>query len=79
MPLIEPQGNRREKLVLCAKAGVGKTTAALSIAYWAWKANDPRKFWFLDFDDAAGDLLLDAKYDGINNIEIITPANEWES
>lgn len=78
MPLIEPS-LRREKLAVCGPAGVGKSSSILSVAFWAWQSEDTRKFWYMDFDDSAGDLLLDKKYQGINNIEVIETAYDWNS
>lgn len=78
MPLVEPSV-RREKIVVCGQAGVGKSTCALSIAYWAHLSGDKRRFWYLDFDDSAGDLLLDKKYSDMTNIEILTPPYDWDA
>lgn len=82
MPLVPPS-NRREKLYICGPAGGGKTTTALSIAYWAFQSKDPRKFLFLDFDDSLGDLLLDERYKGMHeadggNCYLFTPDRKWE-
>lgn len=80
MPLLPPNPDspRREKIYLCGGPGTGKTTAALSAAFWSWKAGDPAKFYFLDFDDSLGDLLLDPRYKGIDNIIEIPVGPDWE-
>lgn len=81
MPLVEPSRNgtiRREKLELCGGAGVGKTTAALSIALWAHRSGDARKFHFLDFDDSLGDLLMDPAYAELDNIVEYPASMTWE-
>lgn len=67
MPLIEPgNGRLREKIGLIAPAGAGKTSAALSIAWWAKQADDTRSFYICDTDDeAVMHVLNEDKYDGM--------------
>lgn len=70
MPLVEPKdinGNfLREKLLVIAGAGAGKTTAHLSVAWWAFRSGDPRKFFILDTDDEAVlHVLNEPKYEGM--------------
>lgn len=77
MPLSEPS-ERREKILLCAGAKTGKSTAMLSVAFWSWKSGDPRKFYIVDFDDAIPDLLLDPKYEGMDNYELMSVGPDWE-
>lgn len=65
MPLIDP-GTLREKILFIASAGGGKTTAALSIAWWAFVSGDKRKFYWLDTDDEAVlHVMNEPKYDGM--------------
>jgi hypothetical protein len=70
LPLVEPKdaaGNfLREKLLVIAGAGGGKTTAWLSIAHWAFISGDTRKFYVLDTDDEAVlHVLNEPKYHGM--------------
>lgn len=64
MPLVEPS-NRREKIVLVAPAKQGKTSAWLSIAWWAFKSGDQRKFFVIDTDQAVLDVMDEPKYEGM--------------
>lgn len=65
MPIVEP-GNLREKILLIADAGAGKTTAWLSIAWWAFHSGDTRKFYVLDTDDEAVlQVMNEDKYAGM--------------
>lgn len=72
MPLVEPLDssgrptNLREKILLIAEEGAGKTTAWLSIAWWAFISGDTRKFYVLDTDDEAVlQVMNEPKYDGM--------------
>lgn len=65
MPLIQPD-NLREKILAIADAGAGKTTAWLSIAWWAFVSGDTRRFFVLDTDDEAVlHVMNEPKYDGM--------------
>lgn len=65
MPLVEPSP-LREKILLIADPGAGKTTAWLSIAWWAFVSGDTRKFYVLDTDDEAVlQVMNEPKYDGM--------------
>lgn len=65
MPLIQPD-NLREKILAIADAGAGKTTAWLSIAWWAFVSGDTRKFYVLDTDDEAVlQVMNEPKYEGM--------------
>lgn len=70
MPLIEPKdavGNfLREKFLVIAGAGAGKSSAWMSIAFWAFNSGDTRKFYVLDTDDEAIlHVLNEPKYAGM--------------
>lgn len=64
MPLVEPD-NRREKIVLMAAGKHGKTSCWVSIAFWAHKSGDTRKFYVIDTDQAVLDVLNEPKYAGM--------------
>lgn len=89
MPLVQPD-NLREKLLVIGGEATGKTTAYLTIAWWAFVSGDTRKFYILDTDDEAVlHVLNESKYDGMvysingevinegGNL-IIHSAYEWE-
>lgn len=66
MPLVEPgNGKLREKILLLAPGKAGKTSSYLSIAWWAFKSGDTRKFFIVDTDLAVRDVLNEPKYDGM--------------
>lgn len=65
MPLKQP-GFLREKTLLIGGAGTGKTTAWLSIAWWAFLSKDTRTFYVLDTDDEAVlQVMNEPRYDGM--------------
>lgn len=77
MGLVRPT-SRREKILLYGPTKVGKTSAWLSIAWWAWKSGDHMKFWIMDTDDAVGDVILDEKYNEMGNLEVfIVDETDW--
>lgn len=68
MPIVEPAQGRflREKTLLIGGGGTGKTTAWLSIAWWAFISGDTRKFYVLDTDDEAVlQVMNEPRYDGM--------------
>lgn len=64
MPLVEPD-KRREKILLIGAGKHGKTSCWTSIAWWAFKSGDPRKFYVIDTDQAVLDVLNEPKYNGM--------------
>lgn len=70
MPLIDPVNaaghGLREKIVLIGAGGSGKSTAWLSIAWWAHQSGDVRNFWVMDTDDEAVLQVMDEdRYQGM--------------
>lgn len=64
MPLCEPD-NRREKILLIAAGKHGKTSCWLSIAWWAFKSGDQRRFFVIDTDQAVLDVMNEPKFAGM--------------
>lgn len=67
MPLIDPGPPfLREKIVVIGGGGSGKTSAWLSIAWWAKQAGDERSFYVMDTDDEAVlQVMNEDKYQGL--------------
>lgn len=64
MPLIQPN-DLREKILLIADGKHGKSTCHLSVAYWAFKSGDDRRFFIIDTEEAIEAVMLEDKYAGM--------------
>lgn len=65
MPLVQPS-RLREKFLIIGGAGSGKTTAPLSMMWWAKQSDDDRKCYWLDTDDESIlHVLNEPKYEGM--------------
>lgn len=67
MPLHEPlrKEKLREKILLLGAGKSGKSSAHLSLAFWAYKSGDTRKFFIIDTEQAIRDVMSEPKYDGM--------------
>lgn len=76
--LAPPSPLTRERILAIGSPGSGKTTAWLSIAFWAQATGSDAQFYVLDTDFAARHMLLSSpKYGDLTNVHVYE-AIEWE-
>ena len=79
MPGLHPAGEGvafQERILGMGGMGSGKTSAWLSIAYWAHKTKSPAHFYVIDTDAAASRMLTGERYAPLENVTVYN-AFEW--